>query len=1509
MEPDYYVSHAISNDARSDELWGMHGSDTSPSFTFGSAAAEAWARGATGSSDVYVAVLDEGVDTGHEDLLPNLDIARSFDFLNDDGNVYDSAADWHGTHVAGTIGARGGNNTGVAGVNWNVKMISVKMLGSEANSGSTVEVIQAIDYVIGLKNNGLNVVAINASWGYEPALGDDPSVALHDAVKRAGAAGLLFIAAAGNNGKDIDNQGQGYYPAGYDCPTTFDGSPWDCIISVANIESDGDLWTSSNDGAVSVDLGAPGTGILSTTPNGYGYATGTSMAAPHVTGAAALCASLDPSASPSVIRSRILATTIPTGSLTSTVTQGRLDVEGLALACGVTVPDIVGDLQSTVGGTLTGAGLTVGTTGTAYDDSVAADRVISQDPAPGTLVAQSTAIDYVTSLGRPTVPNLANMTEAQAGDALSAVTLVPGSSSTAYDDDLAKDRIIGSSPSAGVEVNVGSSVDYTLSLGRPSVPDLTGQTTGQATTTLTPLTLTLGSESSAYHPSAGVGTIIEQGTAPGTLVVTGSSVDYALSLGPTQSPPIVGLDATTADSAITTADLSVGAVTSAYDDAVDAGLVISQDPPAGTNLGSGDAVDYVLSLGQPKVPDLVGMTQVAANAALADVTLGAGTVGSEYSLSVDAGMVISQATAQGTTVSTGTNIDYVVSLGAIDAPDVVGLTASAADTAITGLGLVVGTVDSAYDDDVTVDQVSGQDPAAGMDLLPGAAIDYTLSLGRPSVPDLTGQTTGQATTTLTPLTLTLGSESSAYHPSAGVGTIIEQGTAPGTLVVTGSSVDYALSLGPTQSPPIVGLDATTADSAITTADLSVGAVTSAYDDAVDAGLVISQDPPAGTNLGSGDAVDYVLSLGAEPVPAPDLDGLTEILADQAIADTGLTKGTVDTLSHPTAAPGTVIAQDPANGAMVPLLSAVDYTLSLGPQVAVPNVAGRHKDSIAAVLGSVGLIAGTIATAYSGTVAADLIITTSPGAGSLVDPGSSVGYTVSLGPTPPATFTPATVIVDDRSSRFVRRGTGWRSIKAGYAARSLWAPVRKSSVKRFALWRPELEAAGGYRIMAKVPPRASTKRAVYQIRTTSGWVTRVRNQLKNRGQWVNLGVHSLAARPIVRLTDKTGEAGRSGRRVGFDALKFVPVGTFLAPATAAPPTPALAPAVAPAATATPTPDPSIVAQVGAPETTEPTASEEPSPDSGTEATIATPLPESEPTAVPPATPEPTPDQTAAPEPQPSASATAMPTPEPSATPAPEPPAVSSPAPTSAPTPEPTPTQESIASTAPTTQPTPETDPTAAPTAMPQAEPIVESSATPAADPTPEPKPAAKPVATAEPERTSPPPIKPAPPPAQPTPAPPVQRVAAGPVFLVDDLDTGFKRRGDRWQRGPAGFASNHWYVPVRNNVKTHAATWRPELPVAGTYAIQAYVPGPHATSERAVYRIKTADGWVTRVRDQAKRRGTWVTLGVHRLTHGPIVQLTDQTGEDPASGRTLAFDAVRFVPTVETKTKMQVARRD
>ena len=321
----------------------MYGDASSPTNRFGSQAAEAWKAGHIGSDGVYVAVIDEGIDRKHRDLSANIwtnpfetldgadndgngyvDDIRGWDFANDDNTIYDpksssdTSTDAHGTHVAGTIGASGGNGTGVVGVNWNVTIIPAKFLGSDG--GTTWDAIQAIDYVTDLKlRHGLNIVATNNSWG-----GSGYSQALYDAIEDANDAGILFVAAAGNGGSDgigDNNDSTPNYPASYASTN---------IIAVAAINKNGGKPSFSNYGATSVDLGAPGAGIYSTTPrNTYRSYSGTSMATPHVTGAVALYASTHPGASASEIRDAIFSSTVPTTSMSGrTVTGGRLNAGG-----------------------------------------------------------------------------------------------------------------------------------------------------------------------------------------------------------------------------------------------------------------------------------------------------------------------------------------------------------------------------------------------------------------------------------------------------------------------------------------------------------------------------------------------------------------------------------------------------------------------------------------------------------------------------------------------------------------------------------------------------------------------------------------------------------------------------------------------------------------------------------------------------------------------------------------------------------------------------------------------------------------------------------------------------------------------------------------------------------------------------------------------------------------------------------------------------------------------------
>lgn len=342
-EPNYIYQHfATSNDTyyTNGSLWGMYG-DASPLKIneFGSQAGEAWANGHIGLTTVYVGIIDEGYMYTHEDLAANagknpgdntfdgvdndkngyIDDVYGWDFDGNNNTIFDGVGDDHGTHVAGTIGAVGGNGKGVAGMCWNVKLLDAKFLGR--NGGTTANAIKAVDYFTALKLAGVNIVATNNSWG-----GGGFSQGLQGAIERANAADILFIAAAGNSGTDNDVTAS--YPSNY---------PNSNIIAVAAITSTGDLASFSQYGATTVDLGAPGQGIWSSVPksskgkivSGYASYSGTSMATPHVTGAAALYAASHPGSSAADIKAAILGSTVSTASLSGKcVTGGRLNVSG-----------------------------------------------------------------------------------------------------------------------------------------------------------------------------------------------------------------------------------------------------------------------------------------------------------------------------------------------------------------------------------------------------------------------------------------------------------------------------------------------------------------------------------------------------------------------------------------------------------------------------------------------------------------------------------------------------------------------------------------------------------------------------------------------------------------------------------------------------------------------------------------------------------------------------------------------------------------------------------------------------------------------------------------------------------------------------------------------------------------------------------------------------------------------------------------------------------------------------
>lgn len=332
---------------------------------------EGW-KSTQGNATV-VAVLDSGVDYTHEDLSENLwrnpgemgmddegrdkstnkvdddgngyvDDLIGWDFVSNDNRPFDLAVDpvqlvlkggnpGHGTHCAGNVAARASNGKGVVGVAPQARIMVLRFL-SEKGEGDTVGAIRSIQYAV-----RMGAKVLSNSWGSE---GEDPgdpagNQALKDAIAEAEAAGALFIAAAGNGhqgvGYNNDNDAQPAYPASY---------PHDIIVSVAALDNEDELGSFSNWGKTTVDLGAPGVKIYSTTVGSkysdtvidlFGitaYWDGTSMATPHVAGAAALYWSAHPGATWQEVKAALFSSTKPINSLRGkTVTGGKLNVEQL----------------------------------------------------------------------------------------------------------------------------------------------------------------------------------------------------------------------------------------------------------------------------------------------------------------------------------------------------------------------------------------------------------------------------------------------------------------------------------------------------------------------------------------------------------------------------------------------------------------------------------------------------------------------------------------------------------------------------------------------------------------------------------------------------------------------------------------------------------------------------------------------------------------------------------------------------------------------------------------------------------------------------------------------------------------------------------------------------------------------------------------------------------------------------------------------------------------------------
>ncbi len=377
IEPNYmYYRQATPNDPMFSQLWGMNQAANNDID-----APEAWDI-YTGDPNYRIAVIDTGIDFNHPDLQGNIwvnpgEIAN--DGIDNDGNGYiDDVSGWdftgtglgtkfvngdnnpqdgdgHGTHVSGTIAGKGNNGIGVAGVVWGAKIVPLKFL-DDTGGGSTANAILAVDYC---RINGIKLS--NNSWG-----GGGSSTALRNAISNAGAADHLFVAAAGNSSLNIDGLIKSY-PASYNLANQ---------INVAATTATGGLASFSNYGRTSVHVGAPGNAIVSTYSTsitgstGYASLSGTSMAAPHVTGVAALLRGRMPGWTVAQVKSAILSTVKPLSSLTTrTVTGGTVSAYKALLTTIVeSTPPVATATRSIAAGNLGWNNTAVSLTITATDE-------------------------------------------------------------------------------------------------------------------------------------------------------------------------------------------------------------------------------------------------------------------------------------------------------------------------------------------------------------------------------------------------------------------------------------------------------------------------------------------------------------------------------------------------------------------------------------------------------------------------------------------------------------------------------------------------------------------------------------------------------------------------------------------------------------------------------------------------------------------------------------------------------------------------------------------------------------------------------------------------------------------------------------------------------------------------------------------------------------------------------------------------------------------------------------
>jgi len=629
-----------------------------------------------------------------------------------------------------------------------------------------------------------------------------------------------------------------------------------------------------------------------------------------------------------------------------------------------------------------------------YHNTVPEGDVISQDPTGGTSVDVGTVVAIVVSLGRPIVPDVVGMSESAATLIVEGIDSLTVSAAHEYHNSMPAGKVISQNPTGGTAVDVGTTVDILVSLGRPIVPNVAGMTLAEATTTVEGVDNLTVSATYEYHNSVPVGKVISQDPGGGTAVDVGTNVNVVVSLGRPVVPNVVGMDQGSAVTAIEAVDsLSVSAVYE-YHNAVPAGTVIIQLPTGGTSVDVGTTVEILVSLGRPVVPSVFGLPLSDAQDAIEAVDNLTVSVTYQYHNTVPTGVVISQDPAADTEVDIGTTINLVVSLGRPVVPSVVGMSLANATIAIESVDNLSPVVTYQYHNSVPSGVVISQVPTGGTAVDVGTVINIVVSLGRPVVPDVVGMSLAEATTEIESVDNLNVSATYEYHNSVPTGDVVSQSPAGGASVNVGMTVDVVVSLGRPIVPDVEGIDEAAAIAAIEAVDSLAVSVSYEYHNTVPTGLVISQNPPGNTAVNIGTIVNIVVSVGRPTVP--NVVGVSLAAATSLIeAIDNLVVDDVTEQYDNIVGAGLVMSQNPSGGSVVDVGTSVDLVVSLG-RPTVPNVIGQSEADAIAAIEAVDTLSAALSHEYHNSVAAGSVISQDPAGGSKVNTGTVVSVVVSLG---------------------------------------------------------------------------------------------------------------------------------------------------------------------------------------------------------------------------------------------------------------------------------------------------------------------------------------------------------------------------------------------------------------------------------------------------------------------------------------------------------------------------------